>query len=93
MTKRAPFPRLVYGEFPYTCIVLTAWLWGVLYIAAMATLSSFAILKTLYIVFFERVNEISDLSIVRAIRGFTIGIAVTTVATEATVKVGLSVSR
>ena len=76
------------------CIVLTAWLLGVLYISAMASLSSFAILKTLYIciVFFERVNDISDLSIVKAIRGFTIGVAVTTVATEATVKVGLSVS-
>ena len=82
----------MYGEFPYMCIVLTAWLWGVLYIAAMASLSSFAILKTLYIVFFERVNDISDLKIVKAVRGFTIGIAVTTVVTEATVKVGLFVS-
>ena len=87
-----PLPRLVYGEFSYMCTVFSAYLWGAIYIAAMTSLSSFAILKTLYIVFFERMNDISDLIIVKTIRGFTFGMSITAIITESTVKVGLSVS-
>ena len=90
-TVNLPLPRLVYGKLSYLCTVLTAYMYICIYIAAMTSLSSFAIIKTLYIVFFERMNDISDVTIVRVVRGFTAGTAVTAAVTEATVKVGLSV--
>ena len=58
-----------------------------LFLAAMTSLASFAILKTLYIVSFDRVNEISDASLVQAIQGFTLGLPLALALTEITVKV------
>ena len=89
-TVKVTLARLLYGKLSYLCTVLTAYMYNCIYIAAMTSLSSFAIIKTLYIFFFERMNDISDVSIVRTVRGFTLGIAVTAAATEATVKVRLS---
>ena len=81
------FSRLLHGELSYVCTVAVAITWGTLFLAAMTSLASFAILKTLYIVSFDRVNEISDASLVQAIQGFTLGLPLALAFTEITVKV------
>ena len=79
--------RLLYGELPYWSTVLVAYLGGTILVAAMTSLSSFATLKTLYILWFDRVNDISDAIIVKAIQGFTVLLTITMVGTEGLVKV------
>ena len=79
--------RLLYGELSYWLTVLLAYLGGTILVAAMTSLSSFATLKTLYIVWFDRVNDVSDAIIVKAIQGFTFLLTITMVCTEGAVKV------
>ena len=64
-----------------------SYLWGTVWVAAMASLASFAILKTIYILCFERVNEIDDFTIVNVIKCFTFGLAILALLTEFLVKV------
>ena len=67
-----------------------SYLWGTVWVAAMASLASFAILKTTYILCFERVNEIDDVIIVNVIKCLTFGLAILAPVTELLVKVKTS---
>ena len=79
--------RLLYGELPYWATVLVAYLGGTVLVAAMTSLSSFATLKTLYILWFDRVNDVPDATIVKIIQGLTVLLTIIMVSTEGLVRV------
>ena len=65
--------RTWFGELPYNLVVAIALLlWAPSFVASVCSLTAFAILKTLHVLCLERIQKMSGVTIVRAIKGSTL---------------------
>ena len=71
------FLRFQLGELPYNCVLaISLLLWAPVYVASGCSLTAFAILKTLHVFCFERIQNMSDLTIMRTIKACTLSLAI-----------------
>ena len=65
--------RIWFGELPYNLVVAIAlFLWAPSFVASVFSMTAFATLKTLHVLCLERIQKMSGVTIVRALKGCTL---------------------